>query len=70
MTGEERPKLPSAIIFTFAADHGVAAEGVSAYPSAVTAQMVLNFVRGGAAVKCAGAPCRRGSTRRRYRCRG
>jgi nicotinate-nucleotide--dimethylbenzimidazole phosphoribosyltransferase len=50
MTGEERPKLPSAIIFTFAADHGVAAEGVSAYPSAVTAQMVLNFVRGGAAV--------------------
>ena len=50
MTGEEQPKLPRAIIFTFAADHGVVAEGVSAYPSAVTAQMVLNFVRGGAAV--------------------
>lgn len=50
MTREERPKLPRAVIFTFAADHGVAAEGVSAYPSAVTPQMVLNFLRGGAAV--------------------
>lgn len=50
MTGEEHPKLPRAAIFTFAADHGVAIEGVSAYPSAVTAQMVLNFLRGGAAV--------------------
>jgi nicotinate-nucleotide--dimethylbenzimidazole phosphoribosyltransferase len=50
MTGEERPKVPRTAIFTFAADHGVASEGVSAYPSAVTAQMVLNFLRGGAAV--------------------
>ena len=50
ITGEERPSSPRAAVFTFAADHGVVAEGVSAYPSAVTAQMVLNFLRGGAGV--------------------
>jgi len=50
MTGEERPKVPRTAVFTFAADHGVTEERVSAYPSAVTAQMVLNFLKGGAGV--------------------
>ena len=46
----ERPRVERPIVFTFAADHGVVAEGVSAYPASVTAQMVENFLRGGAAV--------------------
>jgi nicotinate-nucleotide--dimethylbenzimidazole phosphoribosyltransferase len=50
ITGEMKPAVPRGTVFTFAADHGVTAEGVSAYPSAVTPQMVLNFLRGGAGV--------------------
>src|SRR5690242_12660420 len=50
MTGRLDPPLRDAVVFTLAADHGVAFEGVSAYPRAVTAQMVLNFLRGGAAI--------------------
>ncbi len=50
MTGEVKPVVPRGAVMTFAADHGVAREGISAYPSEVTAQMVLNFLRGGAGV--------------------
>lgn len=50
ITGEMKPAIPHGAVFTFAADHGVTVEGVSAYPSAVTPQMVLNFLRGGAGV--------------------
>ncbi len=48
--GEVRPALGGRAIVTFAADHGVTVEGVSAYPREVTSQMVLNMLAGGAAI--------------------
>jgi nicotinate-nucleotide--dimethylbenzimidazole phosphoribosyltransferase len=50
ITGTTKPKIGKKAIFTFAADHGVADEGVSAFPKEVTPQMVLNMLSGGAAV--------------------
>lgn len=50
MRGTARPRLDQPHVVVFAGDHGVVAEGVSAYPQAVTRQMLANFVSGGAAV--------------------
>jgi len=50
MMGSPRPKIRHKAIITMAADHGVAAEGVSLYPQQVTRQMVLNFLGGGAGI--------------------
>ncbi|WP_172118268.1 nicotinate-nucleotide--dimethylbenzimidazole phosphoribosyltransferase [Halomonas hibernica] len=50
ISGERAPTLTPPGVVVFAADHGVAAEGVSAFPQAVTAQMVANFASGGAAI--------------------
>ncbi|MBB1519325.1 nicotinate-nucleotide--dimethylbenzimidazole phosphoribosyltransferase [Aquipseudomonas guryensis] len=48
--GRVRPELERVCISIFAGDHGVVAEGVSAYPQAVTVQMLGNFAGGGAAI--------------------
>ena len=50
LQGSDAPQLQAPQLVVFAADHGIAAQGVSAYPQAVTAQMVANMLAGGAAV--------------------
>ncbi|HEX7713875.1 MAG TPA: nicotinate-nucleotide--dimethylbenzimidazole phosphoribosyltransferase [Bacillota bacterium] len=50
ITGQAFPDVSKKAVVVMAADHGVAIEGVSAYPQEVTAQMVQNFIRGGAAI--------------------
>ncbi len=50
ITGRCPPRLGEKVIIVCAADHGVTEEGVSPYPSDVTAQMLLNFAGGGAAI--------------------
>ena len=50
MTGQAVPEIGDKAVVVMAADHGVTQEGVSAYPSEVTAQMVANFLAGGAAI--------------------
>lgn len=50
LQGRERPSAARVRIAVFAADHGVAAEGVSAFPQAVTGEMLRNFAGGGAAI--------------------
>ncbi|PZQ62786.1 MAG: nicotinate-nucleotide--dimethylbenzimidazole phosphoribosyltransferase [Sphingomonas taxi] len=48
--GRARPRIDAGRVVVFAGNHGVAARGVSAYPADVTAQMVANFMNGGAAI--------------------
>lgn len=50
MQGREKPQVEKVFISIFAGDHGIAEENVSAFPQLVTAEMVKNFARGGAAI--------------------
>lgn len=50
ITGNERPSINNKFVCVFAGDHGVCEEGVSLFDQAVTAQMVRNFLTGGAAI--------------------
>ena len=55
--GTVPPRVRRKAVFTLAGDHGVTAEGVSLYPAEVTAQMVHNFMAGGAAINALSKAC-------------
>ena len=55
--GSDAPELNHIDIRVFAGDHGVVAEGVSAFPQAVTVEMIKNFARGGAAISVLARQC-------------
>lgn len=55
--GTDRPRTDPSAIVLFAGDHGVVEEGVSAWPSEVTQQMMANFVTGGAAINQLAGQC-------------
>jgi nicotinate-nucleotide--dimethylbenzimidazole phosphoribosyltransferase len=57
IAGNLEPDTAKKIIFTFAGDHGVTEEGISAFPKEVTPQMVFNFINGGAGVNVLARHC-------------
>lgn len=58
ISGSLSPNTREKMIFTFAGDHGVVEEGISAFPKEVTPQMVFNFLNGGAGVNILARHCR------------
>ncbi len=54
--GRPEPRIERPVVAVFAGNHGVVAQGVAAYPQAVTAQMVANFKAGGAAINSCARP--------------
>ncbi len=57
MQRSQQPNVDKVWISVFAGDHGIVAEGVSAFPQVVTAEMVRNFARGGAAINVLAQEC-------------